>query len=69
VLYEYTSSTKGIYLLPDYAAAVGKLNLAPQTRGKNKRVVVTASDWPNSLGSELDVQPGYKAANNIAQQL
>lgn len=60
--------TRGIYILPDYAAAVGKLNLAPRTRGKNKRVVVMMSDWLERQRSVLDVQPGYKTANNIAQQ-
>lgn len=58
-----------IYVLPDYNAAVGKLNLAPHTRGKSKRVNLVVFDWPKSPQPELDVQPGYKSANNIAQQL
>ena len=53
--------------MPDYPAVVGKLKLAPRTRGKSKRVVYEACDWSELLEPGLDVRPEYKSANNLAQ--
>lgn len=59
----------GIYVLPDYAAAVGKLNLAPRTRGNSKRVDLLTCDWSKRLNSGSDVRPEYKSTHNLAQHL